>query len=65
VNLSAFNVQPTVEYVFAANVHDGDDGDDGEAQLVTVPRSQFLTADDMKQADCIETLASDDDDYCL
>ena len=50
----------------AANTRDDDDADDGGgAQLLTVPRSQFLTADDMEQADCIETLASDEDEHCL
>ena len=40
---------------FAANTRDVSEGS------VTLPRPQFLTVDDMKQADRIETLASDED----
>jgi len=51
-------MQQTVS--FAANTRDVSEGH------VTLPhpQTQFLTVDDMKQADCIETLASDED-HCL
>ena len=48
----------------AANTRDDDDGDGG-AQLLTVPRPQFLTVDNMKQAVSIETLTSEEDDRYL
>jgi len=55
----------TVKTTAASAAHDDDDC--GEAQRRTVPRpqTQFLTVDDMKQADCIETLASDKDSHCV
>jgi len=62
------NVQPAV--VADANVPDivtssHDDVDAGGTQLLTVPRHQFLTVDDMKQDVSIDTFASDEDDHCL
>jgi len=41
-----------------------DDGNGAAAQLLTVPRTQFLTVDNMKHVVSIETISSlEDDDF--
>jgi len=62
------NVQPAV--VPGTNIPDvmalsRDDDDGVGAQLLTVPRHQFLTVDDMKQDVSIDTFPSDEDEHCV
>jgi len=63
------NVQPAV--IPDTNIPDvvalsrDDDDGGGGAQLLTVPRPQFLTVDDMKQDVSIDTFPSDEDEHCL
>jgi len=68
INLPTINAQ--APYAPDANTPDvvvtssADDGNGAAAQFLTVPRTQFLTVDNMKHAVSIETLAlaEDDDD---
>ena len=69
INLSTINAQaPTAP---DANIPDDgvnrsrDDSNVREARFLTVPRAQFLTVDNMKQAVSIETIDSDGYDHAV
>jgi len=62
VKQSSINMKATVHVASDADTHDDEDGDGAQRLTVSHPQTQFITVNDMKQADYIETLASDDDD---